>query len=643
MEKINIKFPDGSVREFDKGVTPYEVAKSISNRLADDALVAKVNGSMRDLSCKLEKDSDLQLFTFDSNEGKETYWHSSSHLMAHAVQSIFPEAKFGVGPAIEGGFYYDIDINSQLTEEDLVKIENKMIEIAGQKNTFKRTELSKADALKFFEQKGDQYKLEIINELDESAKAISIYDEGDFTDLCTGPHIPDAGRIKFVKLLTVSGSYWRGDEKNKRMQRIYGITFPKKKMLEDHLAFLEEAKKRDHRKLGKQLDLFSIHEEAGAGLIYWHPKGARIRNTIETFWRAAHLKNGYDILYSPHMGKSWLWQTSGHLSNYKDNMYAPMTVDEQEYFIKPMNCPFHILIYQSQLRSYRDLPLRWAELGTVYRYEKSGVLHGLLRVRGFTQDDAHIFCTKEQIEDEIIEVIRFSNYMWKSFGFEQLKFYIATKPEKAVGEDEVWEKATESLKRACEKEGVPYEMDEGGGAFYGPKIDIKIKDALNREWQMSTIQFDFNLPERFGMTYIGEDGKEHRPYMVHRALLGSIERFFGVLIEHYGGAFPTWLAPLQVAIVPVSQVFMDYAKSVADQLKSADINVELDERNEKIGYKIRDWETKKVPYMLVVGEKEKEAEAVSVRQHKVGDKGSIKVSEFIKQIKEEIDNRSNHN
>ncbi|OGU79323.1 MAG: threonine--tRNA ligase, partial [Stygiobacter sp. RIFOXYA12_FULL_38_9] len=605
MEKINIKFPDGSVREFDKGVTPYEVAKSISNRLADDALVAKVNGSMRDLSCKLESDSDLQLFTFDSNEGKETYWHSSSHLMAHAVLSLFPEAKFGVGPAIEGGFYYDIDINSQLTEEDLVKIENKMIEIAGQKNAFKRTELSKTDALKFFEKKGDQYKLEIISELDETATAISIYDEGDFTDLCTGPHISDAGRIKFVKLLTVSGSYWRGDEKKQRMQRIYGITFPKKKMLEDHLAFLEEAKKRDHRKLGKQLDLFSIHEEAGAGLIYWHPKGARVRNTIETFWRAAHLKNGYDILYSPHMGKSWLWQTSGHLSNYKDNMYAPMNIDEQEYFIKPMNCPFHILIYQSQLRSYRDLPLRWAELGTVYRYEKSGVLHGLLRVRGFTQDDAHIFCTQEQIEDEIIEVIRFSNYMWKSFGFESLKFYIATKPEKAVGDDAIWEKATNVLKLACEKESIPYEMDEGGGAFYGPKIDIKIKDALNREWQMSTIQFDFNLPERFGMTYIGEDGKEHRPYMVHRALLGSIERFFGVLIEHYGGAFPTWLAPLQVAIVPVSQVFMDYAKSVADQLKAADINVELDERNEKIGYKIRDWETKKVPYMLVVGEKEK--------------------------------------
>ncbi len=496
--------------------------------------------------------------------------------------------------------------------------------------------------MKFFTEKGDQYKQEIISELDENSEVISIYNEGDFTDLCTGPHVPDTGKIKFVKLLSASGSYWRGDEKNKRMQRIYGITFPKKKMLEDHLAFLEEAKKRDHRKLGKQLDLFSIHEEAGAGLIYWHPKGARIRNTIETFWRAAHLKNGYDILYSPHMGKSWLWETSGHLSNYKDNMYSPMTIDEQEYFIKPMNCPFHILIYKSQLRSYRDLPLRWAELGTVYRYEKSGVLHGLLRVRGFTQDDAHIFCTQEQIEDEIIEVIRFSNYMWKSFGFEQLKYYIATKPEKAVGDDALWEKATESLKKACDREGIKYEIDEGGGAFYGPKIDIKIKDALNREWQMSTIQFDFNLPERFDMHYIGEDGKEHRPFMVHRALLGSLERFFGVLIEHYGGAFPTWLAPVQVAVVPVSQVFLDYAKQVADKLKENDIIVELDERNEKIGYKIRDWETKKVPYMLIVGEKEKESNSVSVRRHKAGDQGSINMQDFIIKIKDEINNKINN-
>jgi threonyl-tRNA synthetase len=642
MEKIKIKFPDGSVKEFDKGITPLEIAKSISNRLADEALVAKINGKLKDLNSPINEDAELQIFTFDSPEGRETYWHSSSHLMAHAIQSIFPEAKFGVGPAIDSGFYYDIDINKNLTEEDLVTIENKMLEIASQKNPFLRKELSKAEAMKFFTEKGDQYKQEIISELDENSEVISIYNEGDFTDLCTGPHVPDTGKIKFVKLLSASGSYWRGDEKNKRMQRIYGITFPKKKMLEDHLAFLEEAKKRDHRKLGKQLDLFSIHEEAGAGLIYWHPKGARIRNTIETFWRAAHLKNGYDILYSPHMGKSWLWETSGHLSNYKDNMYSPMTIDEQEYFIKPMNCPFHILIYKSQLRSYRDLPLRWAELGTVYRYEKSGVLHGLLRVRGFTQDDAHIFCTQEQIEDEIIEVIRFSNFMWKSFGFEQLKYYIATKPEKAVGDDALWEKATESLKKACDREGIKYEIDEGGGAFYGPKIDIKIKDALNREWQMSTIQFDFNLPERFDMHYIGEDGKEHRPFMVHRALLGSLERFFGVLIEHYGGAFPTWLAPVQVAVVPVSQVFLDYAKQVADKLKENDIIVELDERNEKIGYKIRDWETKKVPYMLIVGEKEKESNSVSVRRHKAGDQGSINLQDFIIKIKDEINNKINN-
>jgi threonyl-tRNA synthetase len=643
MSIINIKFPDNSIREFESGVTAFEIAKSISNRLADDAIVANVNGKEADLSTKLLSDAQIQFFTFDDPQGKHTYWHSTSHLMAHAVQSLFPEAKFGVGPAIEAGFYYDIDINTNLTEEDLAKIEKKMLEIASQKNPFKRTELSKSAALDFFSKKGDNYKLEILSELDDSAEIISIYDEGEFTDLCTGPHLPDVGKIKYVKLLTVSGSYWRGDEKNKQMQRIYGISFPKKKMLEDYLLFLEEAKKRDHRKLGKALDLFSVHEEAGAGLIYWHPKGSRIRNTIESFWRDAHLKHGYDLLYSPHMGKSWLWETSGHLSNYKENMYAPMSIDDQDYFIKPMNCPFHILIYKTKLRSYRELPLRWAELGTVYRYEKSGVLHGLLRVRGFTQDDAHIFCAQEQIEDEIIEVLRFSRFMLNSFGFEDLKFYIATKPEKAVGDDNLWEKATSSLIRAIEKEGVSYEMDEGGGAFYGPKIDIKIKDALKREWQLSTIQFDFNLPERFDMKYIGEDGKEHRPFMVHRALLGSIERFMGILIEHYGGAFPTWLAPVQAAVLPVSQNFIDYAKEVFEKLSSNGIIAHLDERNEKIGYKIRDWETQKVPYMLVVGEKEKESNSVSVRKHKAGDLGSVEIDSFIESINQEIRNKINNN
>ena len=444
-----------------------------------------------------------------------------------------------------------------------------------------------------------------------------------FTDLCRGPHLPSTGKIKYVKLLNISGSYWRGDEHNKQLQRIYGISFPKKKMLDEHLFMLEEAKKRDHRKLGRQLDLFSIHEEAGAGLIYWHPKGARIRNEIEDYWRKAHLDNGYELLYSPHMGKSWLWEKSGHLDFYKDSMFAEMKIDEQAYYIKPMNCPFHIMIYKTKLRSYRDLPLRWAELGTVYRYEKSGVLHGLLRVRGFTQDDAHIICTYDQVEAELIEVIRFAIMMWKAFGFEDLKFYLSTRPEKAVGTDELWTKAEDSLIKALEAENLEYEIDEGGGVFYGPKIDVKINDALKREWQMSTIQFDFNLPERFDMTYIGEDGKEHRPFMIHRALLGSIERFFGVLIEHFAGSFPVWLAPVQVAVIPVSQNFFDYAGEVVDELKKNGIRVEFDKRNEKIGYKIRDWETQKVPYMLILGEKEKSAGNISVRKHTEGDKGAL--------------------
>ena len=639
MNKIKITFPDGSVHEYDKGITPLQIAESISHRLADEALIAKVNNVLKDLSFKINEDSKLQIFTFKDDEGKHAYWHSTSHLMAHAIQSLFPEAKFGVGPAIEGGFYYDFEINKQLTDDDLKKIEDRMLQLAKENHSFDRKELSKSDAINYFKQVGDNFKLEILEGLNDEEETISIYSEGDFTDLCTGPHIPSAGKIKYVKLLNVSGSYWRGDEHNKRLQRIYGVSFPKKKMLEEHLHLLEEAKKRDHRKLGKQLDLFSIVEEAGPGLIFWHPKGARVRTAVEDFWKDAHFKNGYELIYTPHIGKSWLWETSGHLSHFKENMFAPMTIDEQEYYVKPMNCPFHIMIYKSGLRSYRDLPLRWAELGTVYRYEKSGVLHGLLRVRGFTQDDAHIFCTHEQIEEEIIEVIRFSLYIWKSFGFEKLKFYVSTKPEKAVGNDDLWEKATDSLINALTTEGLEYEIDEGGGAFYGPKIDIKVKDALNREWQMSTIQFDFNLPERFDMKYIGEDGKEHRPFMVHRALLGSIERFMGVMIEHFGGAFPMWLAPVQVAVIPVSRSFSDYGQKIFDILREKRIRVELDKRNEKIGYKIRHWETQKIPYMLIVGEREKENNSVSVRQHKVGDKGSVKIEEFIANILDEINNK----
>ena len=639
MEKIKVKFPDGKDKEFEKGATPFQIAQSISERLANDALAAKVNGSVLDMQRPINKDADIRFLMFDDEEGKEVYWHSSSHLMAHAIKSLYPEAKFGVGPAIENGFYYDFDINKKLDEEDLRQIEHRMEKISKEDHKFQRSELSKEKAIDFFKKQDDQYKLEILSELDENNEVISIYNEGDFTDLCTGPHLPSAGKIKYVKLLSVSGSYWRGDEHNKQMQRIYGISFPKKKMLDDYIQFLEEAKKRDHRKLGKQLDLFSVHEEAGAGLVYWHPKGARVRLEIEDFWRKAHLENGYELLYSPHMGKSWLWETSGHLGFYKESMYSSMKIDEQDYYIKPMNCPFHIMIYKSQLRSYRDLPLRWAELGTVYRYEKSGVLHGLLRVRGFTQDDAHIFCTPDQIEKEIIEVIRFAKMVLGAFGFYEMNYYLSTKPEDAVGENERWELATNSLRKALESENLKYEVDEGAGTFYGPKIDIKIKDALGREWQLSTVQFDFNEPERFDMKYIGEDGKEHRPFMVHRALLGSIERFFGILIEHYAGDFPTWLVPVQVAIIPVSQNFSDYANSVNQKLVAAGIRSQADQRNEKIGYKIRDWETQKVPYMIIVGEKEQNASNISVRQHKKGDLGSFTLADFIDKLTNEIKNK----
>jgi threonyl-tRNA synthetase len=639
MSKIKVTFPDGNIKEFDKGISGYEIAESISPRLAKETLAVKMNGSTIDLKKPITDDAEIKFLTFKDKDGKEVYWHSTSHLMAHAIQEIYPEAKFGVGPAIDAGFYYDIDINSTLHDDDLKKIEDKMVDLSKQDSMFERVELSKNEAIDFFERKGDQYKTELLSEMDENNEVISIYNEGNFTDLCRGPHLPSTGEIKYLKLLNISGSYWRGDEHNKQLQRIYGISFPKKKMLDEHLFMLEEAKKRDHRKLGKQLDLFSTHEEAGAGLIYWHPKGARVRNEIEDYWRKAHLDNGYELLYSPHIGKSWLWEKSGHLDFYKDSMFSEMDIDEQAYFIKPMNCPFHIMIYKTKLRSYRDLPLRWAELGTVYRYEKSGVLHGLLRVRGFTQDDAHIICTHDQVEAELIEVIKFAIMMWKAFGFEDLKFYLSTKPEKAVGEDELWIKAEDSLKKALEAENLEYEIDEGSGVFYGPKIDVKINDALKREWQMSTIQFDFNLPERFDMSYIGEDGQEHRPFMIHRALLGSIERFFGVLIEHFAGSFPVWLAPVQVAVIPVSQNFFDYAGEVTDELEKNGIRVEFDKRNEKIGYKIRDWETQKVPYMLILGEKEMNAGNISVRKHTEGDKGALGLNEFIDNITAEILNK----
>lgn len=554
--------------------------------------------------------------------------------MADAVKRLFPDAKLAIGPAIEDGFYYDFDYPKGFTPEDLVKIEKVMEEIVKSAVPFERKEVSKAEAKEIFEKLDEPYKLEMLSEL-EGDKAI-IYTHGNFVDMCRGPHVSNTKEVKAFKLLKVAGAYWRGNEKNRQLNRIYGTAFFSKKELTDYLSMLEEAAKRDHRKLGTELDLFSTMDEYGAGLILWHPKGGRIRDAVETFWKQEHYKNGYDILFTPHIGRKTLWETSGHLDFYRDSMYSPMDIDGNDYFIKPMNCPFHIMVYKSRMRSYRDLPLRWAELGTVYRYEKSGVLHGLLRVRGFTQDDAHIVCTPEQIEDEIREVLRFSLFMWKSFGFTQIKAYLATRPEKAVGEPERWDKAIAALKNAAKAENMDYELDEGGGAFYGPKIDLKIKDALGREWQMTTIQFDFNLPERFDMSYVGADGQKHRPYMVHRALLGSLERFFGVLVEHYAGDFPVWLAPVQAILLTITNAQEEYAKGVRDRLKKEGVRVELDCRNEKLGLKIREAELQKIPYMLVIGGKEAAANSVAVRSRKKGDLGVMPVDKFSQVIEEDI-------
>ncbi|MBN2534225.1 MAG: threonine--tRNA ligase [Spirochaetales bacterium] len=566
--------------------------------------------------------------------------HSFSHVMAEAVLQMFPSTKFAIGPAIEHGFYYDFDLPRSITPEDLEKIEQIMKTIISGNHAFIRKVINKKEALDLF--KDQPFKIELIQGLPEDEE-ISVYTQNTFTDLCRGPHAENTKDLNpcAFKLLTIAGAYWRGDEKNPMLQRIYGTAWETPKELRSHLEWLKEVEKRDHRRLGRDLDLFSTHEEAGAGLIYWHPKGARIRTIVEDFWRREHFRCGYEYLYSPHIGKSWLWQTSGHLDFYSENMYSPMSIDEQDYYIKPMNCPFHILMYKTRMRSYRDLPLRWAELGTVYRYERSGVLHGLLRVRGFTQDDAHIICTPAQIEGEILEVLRFSLNMWKAFGFTEIKAYLATKPEKSVGDDEQWEKARASLKKAIDTQGLAYDIDEGGGAFYGPKIDLKIKDALGREWQMTTIQFDFNLPERFDMTFIDQDNTEKRPYMVHRALLGSIERFFGVLVEHYAGAFPVWISPVQAAVIPVAPAFYDYAVKVENILKEADIRVVADVGNDRMNAKIRNAQNQKIPYMLILGEKEESAGHVSVRTRKGEQKNGLPVDEFIAFIKEKIEKKEN--
>jgi threonyl-tRNA synthetase len=569
----------------------------------------------------------------DSHAPIEILRHSGAHLLAQAVLELYPETKTGVGPAVETGFYYDFLRNEPFTPDDLVKIEVRMKDIARADIPVERLVLTKDEAIKLFEERKQPLKVELIREKGDAT--VTVYRQGGFVDFCLGPHVPSTGLLQNVKLLSVSGAYWKGDEKGLQMQRIYGAVFPTAKELEDYLHMLEEAKKRDHRRLGAELDLFSTNDELGGGLILWHPKGARVRAVIEQHWRERHWAGGYDILYSPHIGRANLWETSGHLGFYKDSMYSPMLIDEQPYYLKPMNCPFHIQIYKSRMRSYRDLPLRWAELGTVYRYERSGTLHGLLRVRGFTQDDAHIFCTPEQIESEILRVLDFSVSILADFGFTDNKIELSVRdpknPAKYAGSDAMWRQAEASLVKALETRGVPYERMEGEAVFYGPKIDIKIKDAIGRLWQCTTIQFDFNMSERFGMTYVGEDGQEHRPYMVHRALLGSLERFFGVLVEHYNGSFPLWLAPVQVIVLPIAERHEAYAKSLEEKLQAAGLRAAVDLGREKVGKKIRQAEVEKIPLILVVGDKEVERGSASLRVHGQGDKGEIEVARFLEQ------------
>ncbi len=622
------------------------------------AVAAISDGQTLDFMTPVPAGAMLTLVPADSSEGLRVLRHSSAHLMAAAVQSLFPETKFAIGPAIEDGFYYDMELPRPLTPEDLPVIEAKMHELAGRRLAYDRREMSLDQALAWAREAHQDYKIEILEtirdhgtsrpesrelraettssnlaELEGEAASgtgtVSFYQTGTFLDLCRGPHVPDTSWLTAFRLTHIAGAYWRGDERRPMLQRIYGTAFASQEALEQHLYRLEEARRRDHRRLGRELDLFSVADEVGGGLILWHPKGGMVRKLIEDFWRDEHLKNGYDIVYSPHVGRAKLWQRSGHLDFYQELMYPRMEGDGQDYYVKPMNCPFHIMIYQSKVRSYRDLPLRFAELGTVYRFERAGVLHGLLRVRGFTQDDAHLFCTPDQMEEEIARAVQFSLFFLRTFGFEDYEVYVATRPEKFVGEAAAWDRATEALKRAAERAGQTYAVDPGGGAFYGPKIDIKVKDALGRPWQCTTVQFDFNLPERFDLTYVGEDNRPHRPYMVHRALLGSMERFLGVLIEHYGGAFPAWLAPVQVRVLPVADRHHAYATSVAEGLRAEGLRAEVDGRNEKIGLKVREAEVQKIPYVLVVGDKESAAGTVSVRLRGGRDRGVMPLADFV--------------
>lgn len=631
---ITITFPDGASRQYEPGITAFEVATSISEGLARNVLAASIDGEVRDINLPIQEDANIKLFTWRDTEGKSTFWHSSAHLMAEAIEALYPGTKFGIGPAIENGFYYDIDTGDHvLSSDDFKKIEDKFKELASQKNDFIRTEVSKKDAIQYFTEKNDEYKLELIDGLEDGS--ISFYQQGGFTDLCRGPHIPNTGKIKAIKLLAIAGAYWRGDESRKQMTRIYGITFPKQKELTQHLEMLEEAKKRDHRKLGAELELFMFSEKVGAGLPIWLPKGTALRSRLEDFLKKEQIKRGYQPVITPHIGKKELYVTSGHYEKYGEDSFQPINTprEGEEFLLKPMNCPHHCEVYGNRPHSYKELPIRIAEFGTVYRYEQSGELHGLTRVRCFTQDDAHIFCMPDQLKEEFLDVLDLTTHVLNKFGFNDVTAQISLRDpknkEKYIGSDEVWEKAESAIIKATEEVGLDTVTELGEAAFYGPKLDFMVKDALGRKWQLGTIQVDYNLPERFKLEYIGSDNQPHRPVMIHRAPFGSMERFMGVLIEHCGGKFPLWLAPDQLAILPISDNQLDFAKEVKQVLAQHDIRGYVDDRTESIGRKIRDTEIKKIPYMLIIGEKEANDKTVSLRKQGEGDQGSMSIDEFV--------------
>lgn len=641
-DMIKVTFPDGSVREYENGVTGMQIAESISSRLAQEVLSISVNDEVRDLNRPINEDCSIRLHKFEDEEGKHTFWHTSAHLMAQAIQMLYPNAKFGIGPAIENGFYYDIDFGTEvLKEADFAAIEKKMAEIVATKQTLTRKEISKADALKMFGDRGEVYKTELISELEDGK--ITLYEQGSFTDLCRGPHLPDVSPIKAMKITSLAGAYWRGDEKRKQLTRLYAITFPKKKMLDEYLALMEEAKKRDHRKIGKELGLFMFTDMVGKGLPMWLPKGTALRLRLEDFLKRIQKKFGYQQVMTPHIGNKDLYVTSGHWDHYGADSFQPITTPEEGevYLLKPMNCPHHCMIYKWQPRSYRDLPLRLAEFGTVYRYEQSGELHGLTRVRSFTQDDAHIYCRPDQVKDEFIRVMDIISIIFKALDFQNFEAQISLRDPnnktKYVGTDENWAKAEAAIVEACKEKGMPARVEYGEAAFYGPKLDFMVKDAIGRRWQLGTIQVDYNLPERFGLEYVGEDNQKHRPVMIHRAPFGSMERFVAVLIEHTGGKFPLWLTPEQVVVLPISEKFNDYAQKVVEYLDANDIRAIVDDRNEKIGRKIRDNEVKRIPYMLIVGEKEAENQEVSVRKQGGEDLGSVKLTDFAANVTAEVE------